>query len=74
MSVRKVRIAVRGVLGRCTDADTDAALRLLGPSVRRTAARRRAHELSVDMDQVPPEVRTSLVRRQFVTGAAVAPR
>jgi len=74
MSLRKVRTAVRGVLGRCTDANTDAALRLLGPSVRRVAARRGAHELSIDMDQVPLEVRSCPVRRRLVAGSPVAPR
>ena len=77
MSLRKVRIAVRGVLGRCTDANTDAALRLLGPSVRRVAARRRAHELSIDIDKVPLDVRSQPVRWQFAArlpgGAALAP-
>ena len=77
MSLRKVRIAVRGVLGRCTDANTDAALRLLGPSVQRVPARRRAHELSIDIDKVPMDIRSLPVRRQFAAsspgGAALAP-
>lgn len=74
MSLRKVRIAVRGVLGRCTDANTDAALRLLGPSVQRVAPSRRGHQLSINYDKVPLDVRSSPVRRRLVTGATVAPR
>lgn len=35
IGMRKLRAAVRGLVGRCTDADTDAAICVLGPAVRR---------------------------------------
>ena len=57
MSLRNLRTAVRGVLGRCTDGNTDLALRLLGPSVQRVPSGRRAHQLSLVADKVPPDVR-----------------
>jgi hypothetical protein len=56
MSLRKLRIAVRGVLGRCTDGNTDLAVRLLGPSVQRVVSGRRAHQLTLDLDKVPSDV------------------
>lgn len=60
IGVRRLRAAVRDVLRRCTDADTDAALYLLGEGVERNVATRGAHEYRVDIDRVPVEVRAYL--------------
>src|SRR5208282_1210886 len=47
IGVRKMRAAVRKVLGHCADADTDAAVFLLGLAVQRSIGARGAHRYVV---------------------------
>lgn len=56
LGVRKIRAAVRSLLGRCADADTDAALHMLGPAILRTVGAHGAHRYVVDMAKVPRDV------------------
>jgi hypothetical protein len=56
IGLRKLRVAVRGALGRCTDADTDAAVYLLGEAVERTMGSRGAHRYAIDLAMVPADV------------------
>jgi hypothetical protein len=56
IGLRKLRVAVRNRLGRCTDADTDAALYLLGAAIERTVGPRGAHQYAIEMAKVPPVV------------------
>jgi hypothetical protein len=66
IGVRKLRTAVRAVLGPCTDGDTDAALHLLGEAVQCEDGPRGSYRFTLDMSQVPPDVQSRL-------GAAVSP-
>jgi hypothetical protein len=56
IGLRKLRGVVRSMRGRCTDADTDAALYLLGAAVERTIGLRGAHHYAIDPAKVPPDV------------------
>jgi hypothetical protein len=67
IGVRKLRASVRNILGRCTDADTDGSLSLLGNGLERGLGTRGAHQYSVALDRVPPDVRSHLT---MLEGAA----
>ena len=56
-SQRMLRAAVRGVLGRCSDGDVDAAVEVLGACVRRTTGGRGATKYTLDVARLPPELR-----------------
>lgn len=57
-SQRKLRAAVREVVGRCSDGDVDGAVELLGPCVRRaTGTERGATRYRLEMHALPPELR-----------------
>ena len=62
IGVRRLRAGVRRVLGRCTDADTDAALTVLGQGVERALGTRGAHQYRVAVEKVPMVVRAHLYR------------
>ena len=67
ISARRLRVAVRVVLGRCTDGDTDAAVDLLGDAVLRDFGPRGAHRFSLDMGKVPSEVLAGLPSAEGAT-------
>jgi hypothetical protein len=56
IGVRKVRVAVRAVLGPCTDGDTDAALELLDSALLCKLGARGAYQFTLDMSKVPSDV------------------
>jgi hypothetical protein len=56
LSLRKLRASVRSVLGHCTDADTDAAVELLGPGVQRSEGERGASLHTLVIERVPRNV------------------
>jgi hypothetical protein len=56
-SQRRLRDAVRTLLGRCSDGDVDAAIELLGEGVRRTTIARGATRYVLDVHALPPELR-----------------
>jgi hypothetical protein len=56
-SQRKLREAVREVLGRCTDGDVDAAVEILGASIRRGSGPRGATRYGIDLNRLPVELR-----------------
>lgn len=60
ISLRKLRLAVRGVLIRCTDRNTDAAVEFLGDAIERQPGLRGAHRLTVEIEKVPQQVRARL--------------
>jgi hypothetical protein len=78
ISLRRLRVAVRSLLGRCTDGDTDAALLLLGEGVRYTVGPRSTHQYALDMGKLPSDVlarlaRPKRVRRPTRAGAIARP-
>ena len=56
LGVRKIRAAVRAAIGRTTDADTDAAMYLLGAALQRTIGYRGAHHYVIDPTKIPNDV------------------
>jgi len=64
IGVRKLRAAVRGCMGRCTDADTEAALYMINASVTRKVGFRGAHRYTIDVDKLPPDVRVQMTPRR----------
>jgi hypothetical protein len=60
ISARRLRVAVRLLLGPCTDGDTDAAVNLLGDAVLCDFGPRGAYRFSLDMGRVPSEVLSHL--------------
>jgi hypothetical protein len=64
VSLRKLRVGVRAVLGRCTDGDTDAALDLLGAGVCFDDGPRGAWRLTLEPKCLPAEVLAALGPRK----------
>lgn len=62
-SQRKLRDAVRRLLGACSDGDVDAAVELLGRCVRRTIGVRGATVYALDVKALPYEWRALLERK-----------
>ena len=56
-SQRKLRGAVRELLGHCTDGDVDAAVEILGASIRRSSGPRGATRYGIDLNRLPVEFR-----------------
>lgn len=67
IGVRQLRAGVRGLLGRCTDADTDAALYVLREAVDLTSGTRGAYDYRVDVEKVPADVRARLATFAFAS-------
>jgi hypothetical protein len=62
-SQRKLRDAVRRLLGSCSDGDVDAAVELLGRCVRRTPGLRGATEYTLNVRALPPDWPALLERK-----------
>jgi hypothetical protein len=62
ISLRRLRLEVRGILGRCSDADTDAALHLMGAAVQFDDGPRGAWRLTLDLSHAPPAISVVLRR------------
>jgi hypothetical protein len=56
IGVRGIRVAVRARIGHCADADTDAAMYLVGAGLQRTIGFRGAHHYAIDPTKIPNEV------------------
>jgi len=63
ISLRKLRVGVRAALGRCTDADTDAAVELLGEGICFDDGPRGAWEITLDPSRIPADLIPALVPR-----------
>jgi len=56
IGVRGIRAAVRARIGHCADADTDAAMYLLGAALQRTIGTRGSHHYVIDPAEIPNDV------------------
>ena len=60
---RKLRAGVRSLRGKCSDADTDAALLILGRGVQIHIGQRWDHHYTLDLEHAPAKVRAYLDSR-----------
>lgn len=60
IGARQLRARIRALRGRCSDADTDAALKLLGDGVVVTVGRRWDRHYTLNLGCAPTAVRAYL--------------